>query len=345
MSESTTVTAANHASTSTFGKQPTDHMFIAEYKNGAWSKGSLKSFQKLLMSPFALCFHYGQTIFEGMKAFETKDGKINIFRPDKHFERINISLERMCMPELPKELFMTGITSVVNADKKWFEKDEDHALYIRPLVIASEEKLGVKVSDEYLFIVMCSPAGKYFVNPVKVKVESTFTRACEGGTGFAKCGGNYGAAFYPTHLARLQGFDQVIWTDGLTHEYIEESGAMNLMFIVDGKIITPALSGTILDGITRDSILNLAKKKGIAVEERRISLTELTGWFDSGKKVEAYGAGTAAVIAPIELIDIAGKKYSPYMEKDALMFELKRELNDIKYGAKKDEWGWNYILK
>jgi branched-chain amino acid aminotransferase len=345
MSESTTLTATNHKIISTFGKQPTDHMFIAEYKNGAWSKGELKHFQKLLMSPFALCFHYGQTIFEGMKAFQMKDGRVNIFRPDKHFERINISLERMCMPELPKELFMTGITSVVGADKGWFAKDEDHALYVRPLVIASEEKLGVKVSDEYLFIVMCSPAGKYFVNPLKVKVESTFTRACEGGTGFAKCGGNYGAAFYPTHLARLQGFDQVIWTDGLTHEYIEESGAMNLAFIVDGKIITPALSGTILDGITRDSLLNLAKNKGIPIEERRISISELTEWFASGKKVEAFGVGTAAVIAPIELIDIGGKKYSPHIEQDAMMYQLKKELNDIKYGTKKDEWGWNFILK
>jgi branched-chain amino acid aminotransferase len=251
----------------------------------------------------------------------------------------------MCMPELSKEMFMEGITSVVKADSGWFEKDEDHALYIRPLVIASEEKLGVKVSDEYLFIVMCSPAGKYFVNPVKVKVETTFTRAAEGGTGFAKCGGNYGAAFYPTHLARLAGFDQVIWTDGLTHEYIEESGAMNIMFIVDGKIITPALSGTILDGITRDSLLTLAKKNGVSVEERRVSLAELTGWFDSGKKVEAFGAGTAAVIAPIELIDINGKKYHPYIDPDATMLRMKKELNDIKYGVKKDEFGWNYIVK
>jgi branched-chain amino acid aminotransferase len=345
MPEATTMTASNAVSISTFGKVPTDHMFIAEYKNGVWGKGQLKRFQSLLMSPFALCFHYGQTIFEGMKAFRMQDGKVNIFRTDKHFERINVSLERMCMPELTKELFLTGITSVVNADQNWFEKDEDHALYVRPLVIASEEKLGVKVSDEYLFIVVCSPAGKYFVNPVKVKVETTFTRACEGGTGFAKCGGNYGAAFYPTHLARLAGFDQVIWTDGLTHEYIEESGAMNIMFIVDGKIITPALSGTILDGITRDSLLNLARKKGVTVEERRVSITELTGWFDSGKKVEAFGAGTAAVIAPIELIDINGKKYNPYIEKDATMFQMKKELNDIKYGIRKDELRWNYILK
>jgi len=319
-------------------------MFIAEYKNGSWNHGQLKHFQQILLSPFALCFHYGQTVFEGMKAFRMNDGKLNIFRPEKHFDRINISLERMKMAELPRELFMNAITQVVQADKDWFEKDEDHALYIRPLVIASEEKLGVKISDEYLFIVMASPAGKYFVNPVKVKMETTFTRACEGGTGFAKCGGNYGAAFYPTHLARLQGFDQVIWTDGTAHEYIEESGAMNLMFIVDGKLITPALSGTILDGITRDSILALAKKNGMEIEVRRVSVTELTQWFDSGKKVEAFGAGTAAVVAPIELIDISGKKYSPYIGADAKMYSLKKELNDVKYGLKRDEWGWNHIL-
>lgn len=344
MAEETTLEKTNAVSTSTFGTQHTDHMFIAEYKNGSWNQGELKNFQKIHLSPFALCFHYGQTVFEGMKAFRMNDGRTNIFRPSKHHERINASLSRMQMPDLPKELFMKGILDVVNADKDWFEKDEDHALYLRPLVIASEERLGVKVSTEYLFLVLASPAGKYYSKPLNVKVETTFTRAFEGGTGYAKCGGNYGAAFYPTHLAKLQGFDQVIWTDGIRHEYIEESGAMNLMFIVDGVLMTPALNGTILDGITRESMLTLAESKGMKTDVHKISVTELEKWFIEGRKIEAFGAGTAAVVAPIQSIDINGKKYASYTGDDAMMFSLKKELNDIKYGNRKDEWGWNYIL-
>lgn len=344
MAQDTTLATSNTAAAATFGMQHTGHMFLAEYKNGSWNSGQLQEFGKISLSPFALCFHYGQTVFEGMKAFQMKDGKLNIFRPAKHLERINASLLRMQMPELPHALFMNGISEVVKADKDWFEKDSEKALYLRPLVIASEERLGVKVSEEYLFIMMASPAGKYFVNPVKAKVETTFTRAFEGGPGYAKCGGNYGAAFYPAHLARLQGFDQVIWTDGTEHEYIEEAGAMNLMFMVDGTLMTPELSGTILDGVTRDSLLTLATKMGIKKDVRRISITELETWFKEGIRVEAFGVGTAAVVAPIKMIDINGTKYSPYMGDDATMFVLKKELNDIKYGLKKDEWGWNYIL-
>jgi branched-chain amino acid aminotransferase len=344
MNPEVAVTPSNAAATTMFGKQPTDHMFLAEYKNGAWNQGQLKKFQKILLSPFALCFHYGQTVFEGMKSFKMNDGRISIFRPKKHLERLNISLERMCMPEVAFDFFLDAMSQVIKADSTWFEKTEDSALYIRPLMIASEEKLGVKVSDEYLFIIMCSPARKYFTKPVKVKVESTFTRACEGGTGFTKCGGNYGGAYYPTHLARLQGFDQVIWTDGQTHEFVEESGTMNVMFIVDGKLITPALSGTILDGITRDSIITLAKKKGMTVEERRVPVSEVEQWLESGKRVEAFGAGTAAIIAPMEQIDINGKKYSPYIGEDATMYELKNYLNEVWRGTKPDEWGWNHIL-
>jgi branched-chain amino acid aminotransferase len=344
MSIETTLVKSNATATSTFGAVHTEHMFIAEYKNGAWNRGELRNFQKLYLSPFALWYHYGQTIFEGMKAYRMQDGRINVFRPGKHHERINASLTRMQMPELSKELFFNGVFSVVKADSGWFEKDEDHALYIRPIVIASEERLGVKVSEEYLFIVMASPAGKYFVKPLNVKVETTFTRAADGGTGYAKCGGNYGAAFYPYHLAKLQGFDQVIWTDGKNHEYIEESGAMNVMFIVDGTLMTPELSGTILDGITRDSMLTLAKAKGMKADVRRISVNELEQWLKQGKRVEAFGAGTAAVVAPIASIDIDGRKYSTYIEEDATMFTFKKELNDIKYGNRKDDWGWNHIV-
>jgi branched-chain amino acid aminotransferase len=345
MSIPSTETNPNIAATTTFGKLPTDHMYIAEFKNGRWNDGQLKRFQKILLSPFALCFHYGQTVFEGMKAFRMKDGRVNVFRPLKNFERMNLSLERMCMPPLTEELFMNGVMQMVDADKKFIDDDDDASLYIRPLVIASEERIGVKVSDEYLFIVMCSPAKKYFANPIKVKVETKFTRAAEGGTGYAKCGGNYGAAYYPTHLARLQGFDQVIWTDSHNHEYMEESGTMNVMFVVDDTLITPALSGTILDGITRDSILTLARKNGMKVEERKVSVKEIQQAFEGGKKVEACGVGTAAVIAPMEQIDINGKKYFPFTGEDSQMTKLKRQLLEIRLGLRKDEHDWNYIVK
>jgi branched-chain amino acid aminotransferase len=192
---------------------------------------------------------------------------------------------------------------------------------------------------------MCSPAKKYFANPIRVKVETTFTRAAEGGTGFAKCGGNYGAAYYPTHLARLQGFDQVIWTDSHSHEFMEESGTMNVVFVVDGTLITPALSGTILDGITRDSILTLARKNGMKVEERKVSVKEIQEAFESGKRVEACGVGTAAVVAPMEQIDINGTKYTPYTGSDSEMTKLKRQLLEIRLGMRKDENNWNYVLK
>ncbi|MCX6274512.1 MAG: branched-chain amino acid aminotransferase [Bacteroidetes bacterium] len=342
---STTETNANIAATTTFGKVPTDHMFIAEYKNGKWNEGTLTRFQHISLSPFALCFHYGQTVFEGMKAFRMKDGQVNVFRPLKNFERMNLSLERMCMPPLSEELFMHGVSEMVKADKKFIDEDEESSLYIRPLVIATEERIGVKVSDEYLFIVMCSPAKKYFANPIKVKVETEFTRAAEGGTGFAKCGGNYGAAYYPTHLAHLQGYDQVIWTDGQNHEYMEESGTMNVIFVVDGTLITPALSGTILEGITRDSILTLARKNGMKVEERRVSVKEIQDAFESGKKVEACGVGTVAVVAPIEQIDINGKKYTPFTGDNSQMAKMKRQLLEIRLGIQKDENGWNYMVK
>jgi branched-chain amino acid aminotransferase len=350
MDKETTATATpgktqeDQAGAISFGKLPTDHMFIAEYKNGAWNKGELKRFQRISLSPFALCFHYGQSVFEGMKAFRMNDGRVQVFRMKKHSERLNTSLERMCMPSIPLELFSDAITQVVKADQQHIGTDEDSSLYIRPLVIASEEKLGVKVSDEYLFIIMCTPGRKYFSNPIKVKVEVNFTRAAEGGTGFTKCSGNYGGAFYPTHLARLQGYDQVIWTDAYRHEFIEELGVMNMVFIVDGKIITPALSGTILDGITRDSILTMARKNKIEVEERPVSVEEVIQFFESGKRVEAFGAGTAAIVAPIEQIDIGGKKFNPYIAADALMFTFKKELNDIWRGHQPDAFGWNHVI-
>lgn len=327
-----------------FGKVPTEHMFIAEYKDGQWHNAQVVPFHDLTLSPLALCLHYGQTVFEGMKAFAMEDGRINIFRMDKHYERFTKSLYRMCMPHVPKKLFTDAIQELVKVDADWVPREADGSLYLRPFMIATEDRIGVKVSDEYLFMVVCSPAFQYYTKPLKVKIETTYVRAANGGTGMAKCGGNYGAAFFPTQLARQAGYDQVLWTDSIHHEFIEESGTMNIMFFMDGKLITPELSGSILDGVTRNSLLAIAREKGMQVEERQISYNELIEAFEAGKKVEAFGAGTAAVIAPIETIAIGHKEYTCYVEPDAMMYQLQAELYNIRRGLIPDVHNWNYVI-
>jgi branched-chain amino acid aminotransferase len=327
-----------------FGKIPTEHMFIAEYKNGEWQNAQVVPFHDLTLSPLALCLHYGQTVFEGMKAFMMEDGHINIFRADKHYDRFIKSLHRMCMPPVPEKLFIDAIKQLVLLDADWVPKEADGSLYIRPFMIATEDRIGVKVSDEYLFMVVCSPAFQYYAKPLKVKVETNFVRAAEGGTGSAKCGGNYGGAFYPTQLAREAGYDQVLWTDAIHNEFIEESGTMNAMFFIDNVLVTPQLSGTILDGVTRDSLLTIAESKGMTIEVRQISYAELITAFDDGKRVEAFGAGTAAVVAPIEIIAIGHKEYKCYIEPDAKMYELQKELFNIRRGLTKDTNNWNFVI-
>ncbi len=327
-----------------FGKVPTEHMFVAEYKDGEWHNAQVVPLHDLTLSPLALCLHYGQTVFEGMKAFVTEEGKINIFRIDKHHDRFSKSLHRMCMPAVPKKLFIDAIHNLVKLDADWVPREADGSLYIRPFMIATEDRIGVKVSDEFLFMVVCSPAFQYYTKPLKVKVETTYVRAAQGGTGAAKCGGNYGGAFLPTQLAREAGYDQVLWTDSIHHEFIEESGTMNAMFYFDNVLVTPQLSGTILDGVTRDTLLALAREKGIVVEERHISYHELVRAFNEGKRVEAFGAGTAAVVAPIETIAIGHKEYTCYTGADAVMFRLQKELYDIRRGIVPDTHKWNYII-
>lgn len=327
-----------------FGKVPTEHMFIAEYKNGQWQNAQVTPFHDLTLSPFALCLHYGQTVFEGMKAFRMQDGKVNVFRIKKHYERFCKSLQRLCMPTVSEELFTNAIKKLVALDADWVPNEDDGSLYIRPFMIASEDRIGVKPSDEYLFMVVCSPAFQYYTKPLRVKIETTYVRAANGGTGTAKCGGNYGGALYPSQLAREAGFDQVLWTDSAHHEFIEESGTMNAMFVIDNVIITPQLSGTILDGVTRDSLLTLARENGFTVAERQISYHELIKAFEAGKRVEAFGAGTAAVVAPIETIVIGNKEYSCYLGKDAVMFQLQQLLYGVRKGTTADKHHWNTIL-
>lgn len=327
-----------------FGITPTDHMFISEYRDSKWQNSRIVPFENLPMSPLALCLHYGQTVFEGMKAFRTKDGKTNIFRPEKHYSRFCKSLERMCMPCMPQELFTEALDQMLELDNGWIPETSDGSLYIRPFVFASEQRLGVKVSDEYLFMIVCTPAYQYYPKPLKVKVEEFYSRAAFGGTGFAKCGGNYGGAFYPTGEAQKDGYDQVIWTDSRRHEYIEESGTMNLMFYMDDVLVTPPLGGTILDGVTRDSLLTIASDMGLNIAERPVTHREIKDALIIGKQVEAFGAGTAAVVAPIQTIHIGGKDYDCHIAEDSIAMQLKQKLYDIRHGNAEDTHGWNHII-
>lgn len=321
-------------------------MFDCTYENGNWQNPAIKPFQDIMLSPLTLALHYGQSIFEGLKAYKLHDGRINIFRIDKHYDRLNRSLQRMCMPEVPYSLFEEGLEQLISIDKDWIPTGEDGALYIRPFIFASEAKFGVKVSDQYRFIIFTGPVSPAFQQPLKVKVERSFIRAAKGGTGYAKCSGNYGGAFYPTQKAREEGFDQVIWTDASTHEFIEESGMMNLMFVIDGTLVTPPLSDSILDGVTRDSLLQIAGSIGIKAQERPVSIRELIQAFEEEKISEAFGAGTAAVVAPIGLISIDGKDYElPAYSASSIHNQLKNELEAIRTGKKEDVFGWNHIVE
>jgi branched-chain amino acid aminotransferase len=329
-----------------FGNYISDHMLVADYKNGAWGEPKVVPYGELPMTPAILALHYGQAIFEGMKAFKMKDGAISIFRVQRHYQRLLKSAERMCMPAISEELFTSGLHSLIETDQKWVPSGEGYSLYIRPLVFATESKLGVKISEQYKFVIMTCPAGPYFTKPIRVKVEEVYVRAAEGGTGFAKCAGNYGGAFYPTQLAREQGFDQVLWTDAKEHKYIDESGAMNVMFVMNGKLVTPKLTSALLDGVTRNSILTLAKDLGMPTEERRVSLDDLLEGFKNGTLTEAFGAGTAAVVSQIATINIHGKDFNlPTIDSTSFQQRVKQKLSNLRTGAEPDVYGWNYIIK
>jgi branched-chain amino acid aminotransferase len=329
-----------------FGQHTADHMFECTYSNGEWQQPHIRPFQNLSLSPTTLAIHYGQSVFEGMKAFRMEDGRINIFRIEKHFERLNRSLERMCMPSIPYDLFVTALHQLVELDRQWVPGEEGSALYLRPFVFASEGKLGVKVSEEYKFLIVSGPVPTLYAKPISVKVERKYIRAARGGTGYAKCAGNYGGSFYPTQLAKEEGFDQVIWTDAFEHEFIEESGTMNLMFVINGKLVTPPISDSILDGVTRASLLELAGSIGIDSVERPVSVVELKTALKNGALTEVFGAGTAAVIAPVKSIGIDGEiHHLPAYSSTSVMYRLKNELESIRSGRKDDIYGWNSVVE
>ncbi|RYD91354.1 MAG: branched-chain amino acid aminotransferase, partial [Sphingobacteriales bacterium] len=282
-----------------FGTTVTDHMLTATYNREGWSTWQTEPFHNLSLSPTAMVFHYGQSIFEGMKAFRTVDGRVSIFRIEKHWQRFCASAERMCMPQVPKELFFEGLRTLVAQDAAWVPDAPEGALYLRPFLFATEERFGVGVSEEYQFITFSGPVTGLYDKALRVKVEDRYIRAAPGGVGYAKCAGNYGGALYPTQLAKAAGYDQVLWTDGSPDLNIEESGTMNVAFVIDGTLVTPPVSDTILDGVTRDSFITIAREWGMKVEERKISAWELADAAGKGTLEEAFGFGTAAVAAPI----------------------------------------------
>ena len=329
-----------------FGKCFSDHMFIAEYADGKWGSATIMPYQDVPMSYAMSALHYGQAIFEGMKAYKNADGDVNIFRPIENFKRINKSAIRMAMPEVPEEIFMGGLTELLKLDSSWIPTSDSGSLYIRPFLIATDEAIGVKASETYKFIIITCPAGKYYAEPIKVLIETNFFRAVEGGVGFVKAAGNYGRSLYPTKLAQQKGYQQVIWTDGKTHSFLEESGTMNLMFVIGNSVVTPALSDTILAGITRNSVLALAKDWGMNVEERKISITEILEAHANGTLKEAFGVGTAATIAQIIGIGYEGKDYAlPPVEERQFSNKVDETLRNIRKGKVEDKFNWMYPVK
>ncbi|MBX2946993.1 MAG: branched-chain amino acid aminotransferase [Cyclobacteriaceae bacterium] len=324
-----------------FGKIYTDHMFMADYKDGEWTNFRIIPYGHMPISPATPALHYGQAIFEGMKAYKGPDGEALVFRPQDNWKRMNISGERICMPSIPEELFMESLATLIDLDRAWIPDTEGSSLYIRPFMFSADEYIGIKPSDNFTFMIILCPVGSYYSTPVKVRIETHYTRAAQGGTGYAKAGGNYGAAIYPAKLAQAKGYHQLLWTDGKTHEYIEESGTMNVMFVIDDTLVTPALSDSILAGITRDSVLTMARSWGMKVEERKVSVNELIEAIDAGRLKEAFGAGTAATIAHLELIGYNGKDYYlPPIESRTFSNKVFAELEGIKRGLKPDPFGW-----
>ncbi|HEY1007148.1 MAG TPA: branched-chain amino acid aminotransferase [Sphingobacteriaceae bacterium] len=328
-----------------FGHIFSDHMFVADYEGGEWKNFQIVPYGELMLSPAASALHYGQSIFEGIKAYRLQDGSISIFRPQKNFERFNISAERMAMPTVPEELFMGAMAQLVELDREWVPSRDGSSLYIRPFMIAVDPILGVHASRTYKFIIITGPTGVYYPKPLRVKIETSYSRAAEGGVGYAKTAGNYARSLYPTKLAQEAGFDQLIWTDAKEHAYIEESGTMNVMFMINDTLITPSTRDTILDGVTRHSILDLARAWGMNVEERRVTVTEVIEAAKNGTLKDAFGAGTAATVAPIAEITYGEDTYSlPDPATREFSVRAARTLNDIRYGREADEFGWNFVL-
>ena len=329
----------------TFGKIFTDHMFVSEYKNGEWSSGEIKPYENISISPSARVLHYGQAIFEGMKCFKSEQDELFLFRPEENFKRFNKSSVRLAIPEIDQNIFFNGLKELLMIDSEWVKKGIGNALYIRPFVFASESSINASEANEYTFMIICSPSKSYYGDmEISVKVEEKYSRAAKGGVGYAKAAGNYAAAFYPTKLAIDQGFQQIIWTDSNNHNSIEEAGTMNLFFVIGDKLITSPTSDSILDGITRKSIIELAKFHNIDVLEREITIDEIIKEYKSGNLKEMFGSGTAVVVLPIKSFGHRDQMYSLNSEKSSVSSFLKEKLNNIQYNISSEFENWKYKI-
>lgn len=324
-----------------FGKTFSDHMLIAEYYDGKWQSAKIQPYQNLSLSPACNVFHYGQAVFEGMKAYYKQDESgIVLFRPEKNWERLNKSAVRMSMPEVPKALFMDGIRQLIELDKAFIPTAEGSSLYIRPFIIGTEPFIGVKTSNRYLFMIIIGPTGPYYGEPISVLVYDSFIRATKGGYGSAKAAGNYAGTLYPVELARKMGYKDVLWLDGEHKKYANEVGTMNIFFVVDGKLITPETDGTILEGITRDSVITIARDLGYKVEERAIPFEEIVAAHESGILTEMFGTGTAAVVNPVNRFGFKGKDYTLDEKQFIIAAKIKERLVGIQKCTEPDKFGW-----
>lgn len=324
-----------------FGKLFTDHMLVAEYSKGQWSSVKIKPFGNLSLHPATSMIHYGQSIFEGLKAFRNEQDEIILFRPEANHERMNQSAERMCMPAVPKSIFIEGMKQLIDLDRQWVPNHAESSLYIRPFLFSTDPYLGVKPSENYLFMIILSPVGPYYSKPLHLKIETHFTRAARGGVGSVKAAGNYALSLYPARQAQKEGVDQLIWTDAKEHQYLEEAGTMNVMLVIDGKLITPPLTSTILPGVTRESIIHLAKENGIEVEERPIHVDEVCKAYDEGRLQEVFGVGTAATVAQVVELDYEDKNMKlPPVAEQKISSQLGEKLSRIKMGLDNDPYNW-----
>jgi branched-chain amino acid aminotransferase len=324
-----------------FGHYFSDHMLEADYEGGEWKNIEIKPYQPLLLNPSVAALHYGQAIFEGIKAYKDRNNNAYIFRPMENYRRFNISAERMKMPTIPSDIFLEGMRQLVAVDKSWIPSSEDHSLYIRPFMFSADEIIGVRPSDSYKFLIILSPTGPYYSAPMRIYVEEHYVRAVPGGVGFAKAAGNYGSAMLATAEAKSRGYDQVLWTDAFEHKYVQEIGTMNVFFVIGDTAITPDLSlGTILDGVTRSSAITLLKEMGLKVEERRLTIDEIIDEYKAGNLHEVFGTGTAGTISMIKEL-----RYKDYvMDFDVNKWKtaptLKKWLTDIREGRREDKYAW-----
>lgn len=327
-----------------FGKVFSDHMLICDYKNGSWGEPEIVPFQPMSLMPSAKIFHYGQSIFEGMKAYKDNASNTWLFRPIENYIRLNKSAKRLAIPEIPKNIFFDGLKELLKIDNDWIPNLDGCSLYIRPIVFATGEGFHASPADSYRFLIATAPSGPYFSGQVKVLIEEKYSRSANGGVGFAKAGGNYAGQFYPTQLAIEKGYNQVIWTDDNTHEYIEEAGAMNIFVRINDTLITGPTSDRILDGVTRKSIIDIANKQGIPVEIRKFKVSEIIEASKNNTLKEMFGAGTAAVISPISVFGFRNKDYKLPEIENSYATTLKKLITDIQTNKTNDKFGWRFLV-